>query len=467
MPEAAPNSAQPPTPKDLREQMGKLAKDIRDMAATLVGEKKDFTAEENDKWVRLNEDYDETKRKAEIAERAAELEKDLRQPVDKNPPGREDFDGGKRRKEEEGEGREDQPSSDEDRALALQAWCRRGVKTKDGQELKLDKRHRDACKRVGINPKSISYSARFATGDYRKFRSAWFRNESRALSVTQVTGGGATIPEGFVQNLEEALLQFGGIRQVADVLRTNSGNDLPWPTVNDTTNLGSILSENTTVAPLDVPFGQIVFHAYKYTSNLVLVPVELMEDSAFDLAAELGRLLGIRIGRITANHFTTGTGAAQPTGVVTAATQGPQGLSTSAILSDDLYNLKHTVDPAYRTGPGVGFMLHDKVLLVVKKLKDGLGRPLWQASLAGKIPDTIDGDPVYINQSMVNAVASTNKTVLYGDLSKYKIRDVSEFRLRRLIERYADADQVGFIAFSRHDGNLLDAGTHPVAYLYH
>jgi len=42
---------------------------------------------------------------------------------------------------------------------------------------------------------------------------------------------------------------------------------------------------------------------------------------------------------------------------------------------------------------------------------------------------------------------------------------VSTLRLRRLVERYADADQEGFVGFSRADGDLLDAGTDPVKHL--
>lgn len=448
------------TAKSLRDkELTPLVGEIYRLRDVIANEKRDFTAEEQEKWDKVNKEYDTLKAKIDILERSERVEKEMGSATVTNPPGREDYTpNSKKDKNKEREGR-DQPS-DEDRALAIQAWLRRGV----GRPL--DKRQAKACQRVGIDPKSKFYGARFVT-KYREWRASWRRGESRALSVTQVTSGGATIPEGFVQNLEEALLQFGGIRMVADVIRTASGNDLPWPTLNDTTNKGAILSENTTVTNQDVPFGQVVFHAYKYTSKEVLVPVELIEDSAFDLAEELGRLLGIRIGRITADHFTTGSGASQPTGIITAATSGYTGGSTTAILGDDIYELKHSVDPAYRTGPGVGFMMHDTIFKTVKKIKDGTGRYLWQASLAGRQPDTLDGDPVYLNQSMDNSVASGKKTIAYGDLSKYKIRDVSEFRLRRLVERYADADQVGFIAFSRHDGDLLDAGTHPVKYLTH
>ena len=34
----------------------------------------------------------------------------------------------------------------------------------------------------------------------------------------------------------------------------------------------------------------------------------------------------------------------------------------------------------------------------------------------------------------------------------------------RLNERFADFGQVSFMGFARYDGNLLDAGTHPVKY---
>jgi HK97 family phage major capsid protein len=111
--------------------------------------------------------------------------------------------------------------------------------------------------------------------------------------------------------------------------------------------------------------------------------------------------------------------------------------------------------------------MHDQILLKIKQLKDGFGRYLWQAGLAYGTPDTLDGDPIFINQSMDSTVASTKKTVAYGALKKYKIRDVSSIRLRRLVERYADADQEAFVLFARADGNLLDAGTHPIKYMVH
>ena len=85
------------------------------------------------------------------------------------------------------------------------------------------------------------------------------------------------------------------------------------------------------------------------------------------------------------------------------------------------------------------------------------------SGLAVNAPDTIMGYPYVINQAMASPVASTNPTtMLFGDMQKYIIRKVKDMSVLRLNERYADFGQVGFISFMRIDGNLVDAGTHPI-----
>ena len=109
-------------------------------------------------------------------------------------------------------------------------------------------------------------------------------------------------------------------------------------------------------------------------------------------------------------------------------------------------------------------MMADSTLKIVKKLKDSQNRYLWMSGLAFKEPDTINGYPYTINQHMP-AATTTLKSLLFGDFSKYFIRRAGGVMLMRLVERYADYNQTGFVAFQRADGNLVDAGTHPVKYL--
>jgi HK97 family phage major capsid protein len=104
-----------------------------------------------------------------------------------------------------------------------------------------------------------------------------------------------------------------------------------------------------------------------------------------------------------------------------------------------------------------------KKIRVLQYSGDAVGVPMWVPGLTNGAPDTILGYPYTINQSV--AVPGSNaKCILFGDFSKYLIRDVRDITLLRLDERFAEFGQVAFLAFSRHDGDLLDAGTHPVKY---
>jgi HK97 family phage major capsid protein len=290
-----------------------------------------------------------------------------------------------------------------------------------------------------------------------------------ALGTVPDTSGGYTVPQGFYDRLIDAEKAYGGMVDASFVFDTSSGNALPIPTDNDTTNSGAILAENPTSQPTqDVAFGAVTMNAYVYTSKLVLVSNQLLQDTAFNLDAWLAGKLGTRIARATNAHFTTGTGASQPNGVVTAGTLGyTAGNSTTsgettAITYDDLVELEHSVDPAYRKN--ARFMMSDTALKTIKKLKDGIGRPLWMAGLAVKEPDTINAYPYVINQDVAIPAASA-KSVLFGDFSNYFIRRVAGVQVLRLQERYAELNQVGFLCFQRWDGQLVDAGTHPIKYL--
>ena len=108
--------------------------------------------------------------------------------------------------------------------------------------------------------------------------------------------------------------------------------------------------------------------------------------------------------------------------------------------------------------------MHDNTVRQLKNLLDKFGRPIWLPGIAVNEPDTILGYKYTINQHMPQ-IAPNAPTVLFGDLSKFIIRKVREMSVLRLVERYADYGQVGFIAFSRVDSQLVDAGTNPIQQL--
>jgi HK97 family phage major capsid protein len=122
-------------------------------------------------------------------------------------------------------------------------------------------------------------------------------------------------------------------------------------------------------------------------------------------------------------------------------------------------DLKHSVDAAYRSN--AEFMMNDLTVAAISKLLDGNGKPLWAAGIQVGAPDTILNHPYVVNNDMA-VMAASAKSILFGDFSKYMIRDVLGITMMRLAERYADFLQVGFMAFMRTDADLLDAGQAPI-----
>jgi HK97 family phage major capsid protein len=338
-------------------------------------------------------------------------------------------------------------------ALALQGWMLRA------HHLPIENRHVAAARAAGIDLTRRTIDIRIPRRPL----------QARALSHTG-SEGGYTVPTGFVPSLESALKDYVALRNVADVLRTDDGRQMPWPNVDDTGNVGERIAENAEVSEQDAAFGTVTLGAYKYSSKLIRVPNELLEDSAINLADELGRMLGERIGRVQATDFTTGTGSSQPQGVVTGATLGKTAASATAFTPDELLDLIHSVDPAYRADPSFALMMSDAVLAYVRKMKDADGRPFFNDNTGGSagtgpFTGSIYGVPVVVNQQMSAAFTTGQKLVLAGAFKKVKIRDVNAVRLRMLEERYAEFDQVGFIAFLRSDCRVIDAGTHPIKHL--
>ena len=281
--------------------------------------------------------------------------------------------------------------------------------------------------------------------------------EFRAQSEGTNTAGGYLVPQGFRAKLVERMKQFGGIAAEAEEITTSEGNLLPYPTVDDTANIGEIVAEGGTFAAgADLVFAQRTLSAYKYMAggagNLpVKVSWELLQDSAFDVAGFLARKLGERIARVQAVHWATGTGSGQPQGIVTPITTS--GTIGTLALSDLVATILF-LDPAYRQG--AQWLMNDATYGTIMGLNDSTGRPLLTGvndGIAGPVDKPrLLGYPVVIDQAMPSK-ATGAKFLAFGDISEaYVIRRVKDVTLVTLNELYAPNGQTGFMAWARADG---------------
>lgn len=283
------------------------------------------------------------------------------------------------------------------------------------------------------------------------------KTEERAQSVGTNTAGGYLVPAIFQEELIKSLKAWGPMLDpgVTRLLRTATGAAITFPTMNDTANVGALIAENAQVSTSEVAFGTKTIDAFKYTSGVTLISDELLQDAVIDVEQIVRDAMAERIGRIANTHLTTGDGSSKPNGIVTAAgTQAAAG--AAAITFDDMINLEHAVDPAYRSDPSVAWMFNDGTLKALRKLKDLNGAYIWQpADVKAGAPATILGYGYAVNQAVAD-IGTGAKSVVFGAMNKYLVRLVNEFAMKRLVERYADYGQVGFIGFARLDGELLD-----------
>ncbi|MGY3527702.1 phage major capsid protein [Bradyrhizobium sp. USDA 4452] len=332
-----------------------------------------------------------------------------------------------------------------------------------------DPEQRGGPKKDGPDAKDVFKRAlQFGVGDLSK--------EERAVLVpaqvtpemrAQGTGNGAvgayTVPQGFLPEIDKALKAWGPMLDpgITRQLNTDSGNLMPWPTMDDTANEGEMIGENVQVGggnqdgSGDIAFGQKTLSAYLFSSKAIQVPFTLLQDSAFNVETDIiNPAFGERIGRGVNRKLTVGTGAGQPMGIVTAASAGITSAAPLAVAADELFDMAHSVDPAYRASPNFRWMFNDQTLKSIRKLKDGYGRYIWEmGDIRGQQAPTLLNHPYSVNQHMAD-IGANNVPIIIGDFSKYIVRRVREITMLRLVERYADFLQVGFLAFARFDGQL-------------
>lgn len=359
--------------------------------------------------------------------------------------------------------------------LAMTSWF-----IKQGGELELTDQHVAACRQVGLNPaaKHLNFQL-FDTKRFGSLRNEYVnamaltrspemavQNVRNALGTSSGVDGGYTFGETFITDLEVAMIAASGMMEASDIIRTATGEPMRWPTVNDTSNKGRQIGENRAVSESSIAFGQTMWYAFKFTSDELLVPSELLRDNAVNLIQLIPDLLGLRLGRIVNEKATTGNGAGTVRGILPQVPVGVTAASGTAIAFDETIDLEHSVNRIHRSGQGVRYMFSDAVLLLLRKLKNGSGDYLWQSGANAGAPDTLNKTRYTINDDMPTP-ASGVRSMLYGNLRQYKMRMIRAVRMYRLTERHRENDQDAFLAFIEFDANLLDAGDNPVKCLVH
>lgn len=384
---------------EMQEKRANVAKELQGLTDKIEKEARGFDATENETWDKLTDEYNSLDGAITKIEEARKLNLNVAKDLQ--------------------EARKDDLSDEERYAKAFTSYITRGLQGMEAEERNL------------IITRSQS------TG-------------------TNTEGGFLTHTE-FVARVDEAMKAYGGMREVATIMQTETGSDLLLPTFDDTANTGKITAENADVGTDDLAFGQTSIGAFMYTSGVYLVPLQLLQDSKIDIQGMIASAIGTRIARKQNTDFTVGDGTAKPSGIMTGATSGITTAGIGAVSYADLVDLQHSVDSLYRNN--AKWMFNDTTLGALRKLVDGNGMPLWgMKDLTNGEASTILGKSYQINNDMTD-IATSATPIVFGDLSKYMIRDVADLSLQRFDEKYMNQLQVGFMGYRRSGGGVWDAGT--------
>lgn len=386
---------------ELQQQQASVAKKMRSLHES-VPDEKSFTDEQNEEWRKLQKEH---RRLGDLIGREKELrELDDQLADEETPP-------------EERGGRE----SDNPQVRAFDSFLRRGVNDLTAEE------------RAAVM-------------------------EMRAQAAGTDTAGGFTVPTEFQASVVESMKAYGGIASVCNVINTESGNPIEWATSDGTAEEGEIIGENNQSGEGDVTFGSQTLGAIKLTSKIIRVSNELLRDSAINIEQYLAMRLAMRLGRAEAKYIVNGSGAGTPKqnkGLAASTTAGHTAAAAGKVGWKDVNALMHSVDPAYRNSPGFRFAFNDSTLALLEEEVDGNGKPIWLPEVQGVAPATIRGKQFVVDQGIENTGAA-KKPMFAGDFNHFVLRRGNGMAIKRLVERYADFDQTGFIGFHRFDTVLED-----------
>jgi HK97 family phage major capsid protein len=269
--------------------------------------------------------------------------------------------------------------------------------------------------------------------------------EKRAQSVGTDSAGGYLVAQEFSDRVYSMLKVVDPLfdPEVVTIVTTTTGGPFAIPLLNDTSTAATIVPENTTSTISDLVFDRILLgKAPTWRTPLVKVSFELAQDSAFDIQELLADAFAVQLQR--------GIGASLVSTILSGAGLGVTAAPT-AITADNIHDLYASVDPVYLSSRKVGWLMTHSTLVAIRKLAGTGGEKILAAVRDDEGHPLLLDIPVFISPSMPG-IATTNKSVLLGDLGSLIVRQVANsVRVRRLAERYADELAYGFLAYIRNE----------------
>jgi len=310
-----------------------------------------------------------------------------------------------------------------------------------------------------IEVPTVSMSKIETTNDNDVLRSLLTGEIRRHTFETRGTAGDMSttqdaelVPQGFYDQIQTILRYTGPAFEpgLYTILNTASGNDIKVP--RQTAFSSATATAEGAQFAVNNPTGESFTLKAQKVGVLLRTSSEIIQDSGIDLVSYLARQAGEAVGYKVNDLLAVGTGTDQPKGIFDAAGSGVTGgTATGAFTADNLIDLIHSVDSAVAARPATALQMSRATLGAVRKLKDGDGRYLFEYGAAGE--PRILGERI-VENPFAPAVAASAKSVIYGDMSSYHVRQVGGIEVARSDDFAFDTDEVVWRVSMRVWGDL-------------
>lgn len=256
--------------------------------------------------------------------------------------------------------------------------------------------------------------------------------------------GGYLLPEEYDSRLIDVLTEENIMRSLGHTITTSGEHKI---NIAATKPAAAWIEEGGALQFSDATFNQILLDAHKL-HVAIKVTEELLYDNAFGLENYIIDQFGKALANAEEDAFLNGNGSGKPTGLFATSGGGTvAGTLSAAIKSDDMLDLVYALKRPYRKN--ASFIMNDKTLAQLRKLKDNNGAYIWQPSYQTDEPDKVLGYAVH-----TSAYAPEN-AIAFGDYSYYNIGDRGTRSFKQLTEFFAGNGMIGYVAKERVDGKLI------------
>ncbi len=271
-----------------------------------------------------------------------------------------------------------------------------------------------------------------------------FRQVSDILQEGVDADGGYLVPEEYDSRLIDTLEEENIMRKLGRVITTSGEHKI---NIAATKPAAVWIEEGGALSFGDATFSQILLDAHKL-HVAIKVTEELLYDNAFGLESYIIDQFGKALANAEEDAFLNGTGVGQPLGLFAKTGGGTTAETlTAALKADDILNLIYALKRPYRKN--ASFIINDKNLAVIRKLKDNNGAYMWQPSYQAGEPDKILGYTVH------TSAYAPEDAIAFGDYSYYNIGDRGTRSFKQLTELFAGNGMIGYVAKERVDGKLI------------